>query len=110
MLFAIVALAALPDLVPARWASNDPASLDLVRTTPVNCLLVEQTQWSRAFNDEAAKRGVSTFAVIHPEAAGAETRRVPELHFTGAVLEGSFDPAFVDLVHELRGKIFEARS
>ena len=93
MLFAIVALAALPDLVPARWASNDPASLDLVRTTPVNCLLVEQTQWSRAFNDEAAKRGVSTFAVIHPEAAGAETRRVPELHFTGAVLEGSFDPA-----------------
>ena len=66
MLFALIALAALPDLVPARWISADPASLDLLRETPVNCLLVEQPQWSAAFNTAAAERGITTLAVLRP--------------------------------------------
>lgn len=94
MLFAIAALAALPDLVPARWASSDPASLDLVRSTPVNCLLVEQSNWSKAFNDEAAKRGVTAFALIYPgPEAPASAQRAIELRFAGGVLEGAFDAA-----------------
>jgi hypothetical protein len=93
MLLAIAALAALPDLIPARWGSNAAATLDLVRMTPVNCLLIEQPRWSSAFNDEAARRGISTFAIVRPETAGTEARRVADLHFSGAVLEGSFEPA-----------------
>ncbi len=57
MLAALIVLAAMPDLVPARWISNDPKSLDLIRDTPVNCLLIEQPLWSVRFNDEAAARG-----------------------------------------------------
>lgn len=94
MLFAAIALAALPDLVPARWMSNDPASLDLLRGTPVNCVLVEQAQWSQPFNEAASKRGVVTMAVIRPEAdLLASAHRAIELRFGGAVLEGSFAAA-----------------
>lgn len=93
MLLALAALAALPDLVPARWSSGDPATLELLRPTPVNCLLIEQQQWSGAFNDEAAKRGITTLAVIRPQPdAAAQGELALKLHFGGAVLEGTFDP------------------
>lgn len=88
MLLALAAAVALPALVPARWASSDPATLDLVQMTPVNCVLVEQPQWSKAFNEEAGKRGIATFAVLHP---GAVTVPAADLRFDGAVLEGDFD-------------------
>lgn len=94
MFFAIVALAAMADLVPARWASSEPATLDLVRKTPVNCLLIEPGQWSLAFNDEARKQNISTLAVIRPQPAALEAiRKIAALHFDGAVLEGAFDTA-----------------
>lgn len=92
MLAAFFILAAMPDLVPARWVSNDPKSLDLVRDTPVNCLLIEQPLWSAKFNDEAAARGVTTLGVIHPGSdAMPAAQKLPALHFAGAVLEGNFD-------------------
>lgn len=94
MLFAVAVLAALPDLVPARWTSNDPATLDLVRMTPVNCLLIEENQWSAPFNAEAAKFGISTFAVVRPgDDALRSARRALDLQFAGGVLEGAFDAA-----------------
>jgi hypothetical protein len=91
MLFALLTLAALPDLVPARWASNDPASLEILRGSPVNCLLLEEPQWSRQFNEQAAAQGISPFAVIHPGPdAMASLRKAIDLRFAGGVLEGSF--------------------
>ena len=94
MFLPVAVLAVLPSLVPARWASNDPATLDLVRMTPVNCILVEQPQWSKPFNEEAAKRGLTTLAVIHPQsdAVPAATKAMG-LRFDGAVLEGNFEAA-----------------
>ena len=90
MLLALAAVAALPALVPARWASSDPATLDLVKMTPVNCLLIEQGEWSKAFNAEAARKGVATFAVLRP----GSTAAVPlDLQFDGFVLQGEFDAA-----------------
>jgi hypothetical protein len=94
MILALIALATMPNLVPARWSSNDPATLTLVQMTPINCLLIESQQWSRAFNQEAEKRGIQTLAVIRPQADSLVTaQRALELHFGGAVLEGAFDPA-----------------
>ena len=52
--------------VPARWPSGEATSLELVRETPVNCLLLEPAHWSREFSDAAAKAGVTTLGVIRP--------------------------------------------
>jgi hypothetical protein len=94
MLFAFALVAALPDLIPARWASSDPATLDIVRATPVNCLLIEEKHWSGTFNAEAAKRGIAAFAVLRPKAdTAASARRALDLQFSGAVIEGAFEPA-----------------
>ncbi len=92
MILALIALASMPDLIPARWPSSDPATLNLVRMTPINCLLVESKHWSSAFNDEAGKRGIHTLAVIRPQADDlVNAQRALELRFDGAVLEGAFE-------------------
>lgn len=92
MLVALLLVATLPDLVPVRWFSADPKSLDLLRDTPVNCLLLEQPQWSPAFLAEAGKRNLETYAVIHPSAEAMEAaQKAVDLKFDGAVLEGAFD-------------------
>src|SRR5262252_9909722 len=99
MLAAFLVLAAMPDLVPARWISNDPKSLDLLRDTPVNCLFIEQPQWSARLNEEAAARGITTLGVIHPGSdAMPAAQKLATLHFAGAVLEGSFTGADADRV------------
>jgi hypothetical protein len=91
MLAAFLVFAAMPDLVPARWISNDPKSLDLLRDTPVNCLLIEQPLWSAKLNDEAAARGITTLGVIHPGGdALPAAQKLAAQHFAGAVLEGNF--------------------
>jgi hypothetical protein len=91
MLLALALIAALPDLVPMRWLSADPGSLDLLKSTPVNCVLVEPAQWSETLNQEAAKRGIAAFAVVRPgERAAGDAQRARELRFAGGVLEGSF--------------------
>ncbi|HET8547730.1 MAG TPA: hypothetical protein VFL57_07000 [Bryobacteraceae bacterium] len=87
-LFALAALAAPApaDWVPMRWPSADPSSLELIKDTPVNCLLLEQTNWSPALLDAAATRNLITLGVIRP---GAVPERLPSgLH--GFVLEGDF--------------------
>ena len=93
MLFAAALIAALPDLVPARWSSADPATIGIVKQTPVNCLLIEEAQWSGSFNAEAARQGIATFAVLRPKSdAPTATRRALDLRFAGAVIEGAFNP------------------
>ncbi len=60
MLLALLLLAGAADLVPVRWNSADPKSLDLLRDTPVNCVLLEPARWDSAFIGKAAARHVTT--------------------------------------------------
>src|SRR6187549_1195622 len=99
MLLAFLSLAiSMQDLVPARWPSSEVTSLELLKGTPVNCVLLEQP-WSREFVGEAGRRGVSAMAVIHPTAeAPGDVRKAMDAGFPAVVLEGAFEP-------ELRGAI-----
>src|SRR5207302_2579393 len=96
MLFALMlALAAPADWVPARWNWTDPASLDLLQGTPVNCLLVKwdsaQAQQLSTFAARAAERRVATLAVIGPSGDFAsQARQAIGAKLTGIVLEGDF--------------------
>jgi hypothetical protein len=94
MLLAFVLAASLTDWVPARWISNDTKSLELLKGTPINCLLMERAAWNGAFTVEASKRGVATLAVIHPGNDALDSARLANvLHFSGVVMEGIFDKA-----------------
>jgi hypothetical protein len=97
MLAAVLLLAAVAPRhdvsawIPARWYSHDPKSLELMRETPVNCLLLEQRDWEKPFVDEAGLRGIATLGVIHPEDRAEDAaRRAAALGMTGVVLEGDF--------------------
>jgi hypothetical protein len=92
MLTALLLLASAAEWIPMRWGTSDPSSLDLLKGTPVNCLLLEKDHWSAAFNSEAAKSQLVTFAVIHPSADAIElAQKAVSLKFDGIVLEGDFD-------------------
>ena len=102
MLLAFVLAASLTDWVPARWISNDAKSLELLKETPVNCLLLERASWSGAFTQEAARHGVATLAVIHPGADALEAaRQANGLHFSGVVMEGVFDPPAAERIRRV---------
>src|SRR5436309_12103898 len=92
MLLAFLALAGLTNWIPARWHSHDPASLDvLAKYTPVNCILLEQPDWSAPFAEAAAQRGIATLAVVHPSASAVEDgRRAASMKMAGVVLQGDF--------------------
>ena len=79
-------LAAIADWTPARWSSPDPKSLELVRQTPINCLLIDEWHWSVDFNRAAADASIATLAVVRFGPLNAA--RLKELAFTGVALEG----------------------
>ncbi len=91
-MFLAIVLAVSPSAwVPARWASNDPHSLDLLRSTPINCLLVEHESWSKTFASSAAATGVAVLGVVRsPVTAVDQAREAVRLGMTGVVLEGDF--------------------
>src|SRR5229473_7408017 len=92
MLFALLLLAGLTDWVPMRWISPDPKSLDLLKGTPINCVILDQQDVSPQFIKAAADAGVSTLGVIHPgEKATGEVRRAIDAKPAGVVLEGDFE-------------------
>jgi hypothetical protein len=78
-----------------RWPSSDVKSLELVAGTPVNCLLLEESNWSKAFIEKAAAQGLTTLAVVRPGGDAAKARAVG---VPGAVLEGDFDTAEVERI------------
>jgi hypothetical protein len=60
---AVLTLAALAaQCVTARWFSGDPQTLDLLKGTPINCLLVDRTYWISALVTEAHRRGFKMLA------------------------------------------------
>jgi hypothetical protein len=108
MLLALILIAGLTDWVPARWISSDPKSLELIRGTPINCLLLERDQWSPAFAEEAARQNVVTLGVVRPggdplESALAALRE----NLQGVVLEGDFPAAEIARV---KSKLAAARA
>lgn len=94
MLLALLLAVNLAECVPARWPSADPASLELLAGSPVNCLLLEPPQWSAGFSEAARKAGITPLGVVR-EAGGAEAvvGRAREAGLGGLVLEGAFEPA-----------------
>ena len=89
----LAATVSVADWVPARWTSNEPKTLDLVAETPVNCLLLEQAQWSAAFADQAGSRGIVVLGLVHGSDDPAQVlKRAQEAKLAGLVLEGDFDP------------------
>ncbi|MBM3811752.1 MAG: hypothetical protein FJW20_08960 [Acidimicrobiia bacterium] len=84
MLLALLLLTNFADWIPARWTSSDPSSLELVRATPINCLLLEKEHWSPEFLDKAAGLGIATLGVVRPGDA------LPKAKLTGLMLEGDF--------------------
>lgn len=93
-MFALLLLANLADMVPMRWISPDPASLELIKGTPVNCLLLESNQWSSALIVTARAAGHTTLGVIRPVGdPEQEWKRAFALKLDGVVLEGAFEPA-----------------
>src|SRR5712692_11470579 len=99
MLFALLLGVSLVDWVPARWISAEPGSLDLVKGTPINCLLLEQNQWSAALGERAASQGIVTLGVIRRGGDPVEAARgALRSKLQGVVLEGDFEPAVAERV------------
>lgn len=98
LLFAAVAMVAMPDWVPARWFSKDPATLKLVESTPVNCLLMEKANWSPEFTRAAAERGIATLGVVTGNANAADiAAEAKKAGLTGLAVEGSLSAGKVDM-------------
>jgi hypothetical protein len=98
LLLAAVALVAMPDWVPARWFSRDPASLKLVESTPVNCLLMEKADWSPEFTRAAAQLGIATLGVVTGNANAADiAAEAKKAGLTGLAVEGSLSAGRVDM-------------
>src|SRR5271155_1540359 len=98
LLLAAVAMVAMPDWVPARWFSKDPASLKLVESTPVNCLLMEKADWSPEFTRAAAERGIATLGVVTGNANAADiAAEAKKAGLTGLAVEGTLSVGKVDI-------------
>src|SRR6185369_4689246 len=104
MLLALMLIASAADWVPMRWISPDPKSLELVKGTPVNCLLLERSQWSPQFVKAASEIGVATLGVIRPEADSVDA--AIEAKMTGVVMEGDFDTA---VAQRIRSRLADSR-
>lgn len=106
MLAAVMFVATLADWIPARWPTNDPASLELLTGTPVNCLLLEKQNWSSAFLAKAAAQNVAVLGVVRPgPSAPQDVRTAKEQHLTGIVLEGEFTRNDADAARKEAGDL-----
>jgi len=111
MLFALLLMAAAPDWVPARWNSSDPKSLDLLAQTPINCILLESTDWSESIAKAAAGRGIATLGVVHPGAGAVDlSRKAIALKMTGIALDGDFDPKIREALADSKIPVIELPS
>ncbi|MDE3165937.1 MAG: hypothetical protein KGN36_09035 [Acidobacteriota bacterium] len=80
--------AAIPkpaDWVPVRWPWMDAASLDLLKGTAVNCVLVRHP--APGFTQAATARGIVTLAVVTP---GEDAHAALAAKVDGVVFEGDF--------------------
>lgn len=85
---ALLLAVALTACVPARWDSADVKTLDLVKDTPINCLLIDEPRWSRDFITAAKAKGLSLLGVVASDDAA---KRASALGFDALVVEGTND-------------------
>jgi hypothetical protein len=90
MLFAMLLLAStsVSNWVPMRWTSPEPKTLDVLRETPINCILLERPLWSAGLVKAAHERGIAALGVIRP---GSDASVPPSLQLDGVVFEGDFE-------------------
>ncbi len=101
MLPALLLTIALADWVPARWIDRDPKSLELLKETPINCLLLERDQWSAALAEQAASQGIVMLGVIRSGGDPVEAARdALRNKLQGVVLEGDFPTSAADRVRD----------
>ncbi len=94
MIPAFFLLAAMADWVPARWASTDPQSLQLLAGTGVNCVLVDARQITGPFLQRARQDGVAAVAVIGPGPDAVKLARASlDMAVDAIAFEGDVDPA-----------------
>ena len=99
---AVVAAPGPAGWVPVRWPWTDPASLELLAATPVNCLLVRDL--TAEFAAAAVSRGVSALALIPPSPDPvAATRKAVAAKAAGIVLEGDFRDAALPPIRDAAG-------
>jgi hypothetical protein len=91
------------DWVPMRWPWSDPASLELLSGTPINCLLLKTVLPD--FVQAAAARGVVTLAVIAPggDVAAAARRAIAAAKVAGIVIDGDLPEGAAAAVREAAG-------
>ena len=85
-----------------RWPWSDPASLEMLSGTPINCLLLKTVVPD--FVQAAAARGLVTLAVIAPggDVAGA-ARLAMAAKVTGIVIEGDLPEGVAATVRDAAG-------
>jgi len=87
------------DWVPARWQWPDVTSLDLLASSPINCLLLKS--YPADFVAASSSRGLVTLAVIVPGGdVLAAARQAFDAKVTGIVLEGDFPEGTAASVRE----------
>lgn len=100
----LLLIPAVDTCTPARWRDAAPESLELLRGTPVNCLLVEPSAGSADLFRAARERGLLALAVVR----GGDTApaaRALEAGAEGIAAEGPRSEALARLAEE-RGKPF----
>lgn len=102
MLLALMLVATAPNWVPMRWNSADPKSLELLRGTPINCLLLERGNWSPALLNAASQAGLATVGVVRPGSdAVNNASQAAAAKLNAVVLEGDFEPAAAARIRNL---------
>jgi hypothetical protein len=88
--------------VPARWPWTDARSLELLDSSPVNCLLLKS--WTPDFLAAAGKRGVIALALIAPGGDPvAAARQALAASLSGIVLEGDFPESTAEAIRQVAG-------
>jgi hypothetical protein len=95
----MLALPAVQECTPARWRDPAPEALELLRGTPVNCLLAAETAWGRELIAKAHEAGLLVLASV---SAGdlAAARRAIDAGADGIAAEGPRSQALADWARE----------
>ncbi|HKE29816.1 MAG TPA: hypothetical protein VKB88_46020 [Bryobacteraceae bacterium] len=102
-LLPLAAAVPAPDAwVPVRWPWAEARSLDLLESSPVNCLLLKS--WTPELIAAAQKRGVVPLAVIAPGSdAVATAKQALSASVGGLVLEGDFADETTTAIRQAAG-------
>lgn len=101
MVFALLLLGAAANWVPMRWTSGDPASLSVLKNTPVNCLVLESEALNAKVVSAAREAGIDTLALIPSNASTEGLQQASALKVNGVLAEGTFPEGAVDRLRKV---------